>query len=309
MDSPHPAIFIEDTQLAYAALESQLSFVTVLEASDESNSSTDKKATYSSPAEQTKHRSEIQCPSQTDGTTDDAKNFKETQNDNNTTKPPPTAVQSQKSESSRKSQQQNKQDPTSKSITAEHPSESGVVTAENTALSKLSTSIHPPTPETSIDRFSTHVTPALRHLADTSAVAKCFAPCSTTRETDRLERGHWLIENPTWPIQLQIDFWTFLEKFLHSGAAGWGVWCTRENGDEIRFSSDPSPAESKLENHPPCSRRTDTQGLGAVRVYCWGEIVEHIYLLLYVASSSKVRKHGLRWVDAEGKVVVKMREA
>jgi hypothetical protein len=44
-----------------------------------------------------------------------------------------------------------------------------------------------------------------------------------------------------------------------------------------------------------------------VRVFCWGEVVRHVYLMLYVASKSKVRKLGLKWIDAEGEVVVQMR--
>ena len=63
------------------------------------------------------------------------------------------------------------------------------------------------------------------------------------------------------------------------GRVGWGVWCTRE---------------------------ADTL---VVRVYCWGEVARHVYLMLYVASKSKVRKLGLNWVDADGEVVVQMRGA
>jgi hypothetical protein len=42
-------------------------------------------------------------------------------------------------------------------------------------------------------------------------------------------------------------------------------------------------------------------------VYCWGEVVEHVYLLLYVASDGRVRRMGLQWIDADGAVVVQMR--
>jgi hypothetical protein len=34
-----------------------------------------------------------------------------------------------------------------------------------------------------------------------------------------------------------------------------------------------------------------------------------VYLLLYVASNSKVRRLGLQWIDADGEVVVQMRSA
>lgn len=42
------------------------------------------------------------------------------------------------------------------------------------------------------------------------------------------------------------------------------------------------------------------------RVYCWGEVVGQVYLLLFLASSRKVRGLGARWVDAEGVEVVVM---
>jgi hypothetical protein len=64
---------------------------------------------------------------------------------------------------------------------------------------------------------------------------------------------------------------------IESGRVGWGVWYVRELAE--------------LE----------------VRVFCWGEVVRHVYLMLYVASKSKVRKLGLKWIDAEGEVVVQMR--
>ena len=35
--------------------------------------------------------------------------------------------------------------------------------------------------------------------------------------------------------------------------------------------------------------------------------MKHVYLMLYVASKSKVRKLGLKWEDAGGEVVVRMR--
>jgi len=41
-------------------------------------------------------------------------------------------------------------------------------------------------------------------------------------------------------------------------------------------------------------------------VFCWGEIVEHVYLLLYVASKSKIKKIGAVWIDAGGDDVVRM---
>lgn len=44
-----------------------------------------------------------------------------------------------------------------------------------------------------------------------------------------------------------------------------------------------------------------------VRIYCWGEVVGEIWVLLFMASSRKVKGAGARWIDAGGEVVVIMK--
>ncbi|GAB1731435.1 hypothetical protein NU195Hw_g1145t1 [Hortaea werneckii] len=155
------------------------------------------------------------------------------------------------------------------------------------ALQTLPLAIHPPEPEASLAKFSTHITYHLNFLAESSFAKDSYKPVSTSREPGRLERGHWLLPSSgisVWPATLQLEFWNFLSQFISSGNGGWGLWCERE------------------------VQHGDGQGsLGTVRVYCWGEVVKHVYLLLYTASQSKVRKMGLQWVDGEGNIVVQMR--
>jgi hypothetical protein len=43
-----------------------------------------------------------------------------------------------------------------------------------------------------------------------------------------------------------------------------------------------------------------------VRLYCWGEVVEHFWLLLWLCSNGMVASLGLRWIDADGVAVVGM---
>jgi hypothetical protein len=111
-----------------------------------------------------------------------------------------------------------------------------------------------------------------------------------------MERGHWLVGCPEWPPEWQLKFWNTLQTVIGGGSAGWGVWCSR--GKEAPLAFDSQTVESE--------QNVDASAFFPVRIYCWGEIVKHIYLLLYVASSSKVRKLGLQWIDAEGQVVVQM---
>lgn len=85
---------------------------------------------------------------------------------------------------------------------------------------------------------------------------------------------------------------------------GWGVWCCRGEAE--------ADAEAHQDDGDGYSRKVGEGEPGGgedmVKVFCWGEVVKEIYLLLYVASKSRVRKAGLRWVDGRGEVVVRMRE-
>ena len=42
------------------------------------------------------------------------------------------------------------------------------------------------------------------------------------------------------------------------------------------------------------------------KIYCWGEIVREVWLLLFIASHRKVIGAGAKWIDAAGEVVVVM---
>lgn len=185
------------------------------------------------------------------------------------------------------------------SATAHFPSRANYAIAN---FDDLPTTIRPPAPETSVASFVSHVTEALRHLVDDEPLSKSYSPVSTARSIDPLERGHWLVSCHDWSAELKRGFWRMLQTTIGSGLAGWSVWCQRgaekdwEERDSQRLAS--STVFTGAEDD-----------FGPVKVYCWGEVVMHIYLLLYVASNSRVRRHGLQWIDAEGKVVVQMRTA
>ena len=92
---------------------------------------------------------------------------------------------------------------------------------------------------------------------------------------------------------------------------GWGVWCTREAFDQecrpLGASKEGTNGDGTATVHPDASVSVTprSNGLGRVRVFCWGEVVEHVYLLLYVASRSRIRKVGAVWVDADEEVVIR----
>ena len=156
-------------------------------------------------------------------------------------------------------------------------------------LQTLASTIRPKEPDIGIDDFETHVTHSLASLASNSDLKDCYKPSNISREVRALERGYWLVECAAWSLQAQIDFWLYLAKTIEPGIVGWGVWCSRE-----RTCAD-GPGQSAT--------------IGTVKVFCWGEVVKHIYLVLYVASKSQVRRLGVQWIDAKGEVVVQMRKA
>ncbi|EME49488.1 hypothetical protein DOTSEDRAFT_68300 [Dothistroma septosporum NZE10] len=169
-------------------------------------------------------------------------------------------------------------------------------------LQSLSLVIQPPNVVAG-RHFGTHITPTLQRLVD-GEVAKCFKPTFEPRAIDDLERGHWRMNIPNWPVAQLAAFWRTLERLIGGGNAGWGVWCTREPDSRLQDKAESTEASDGTSNRW-INSGSDPR-YGTVRVYCWGEVVKHIYLLLYVSSNSKVRKLGLQWLDSQGKVVIQM---
>ena len=64
-----------------------------------------------------------------------------------------------------------------------------------------------------------------------------------------------------------------------------------------------------LHREPPNSENENNgngDGLGQVQLYSWGELIEHTYLLLWLYSNGKVRGSSLQWIDSVDAVVVQM---
>nr|OQO22210.1 hypothetical protein B0A51_10278 [Rachicladosporium sp. CCFEE 5018] len=160
------------------------------------------------------------------------------------------------------------------------PEASSPQAANYSAQPTLPIIIQPPPPETSLGPLKSHVTPTLAFLASQPSLTSSYKPVLLARELRPTERGCWTFSTDSWQADGRTAFFDFLEKMIKEGRVGWGVHCIRgieENGQEV------------------------------VSVFCWGEVVMHVYLLLYAASKSKVGKMGLQWVDAEGEAVVRMR--
>lgn len=113
--------------------------------------------------------------------------------------------------------------------------------------------------------------------------------------------------NPkTWSEADFSRFWTFLSDFITKDArAGWGVWCILD-----RVESHQTKTNTDTYTNPMTTPDTFTADDSLVpvllKVYAWGEVAMHIYLVLYLASDRRVRSMGLRWMDSWEKVVIQM---
>ncbi|MCJ1370272.1 hypothetical protein MMC20_001484 [Loxospora ochrophaea] len=187
--------------------------------------------------------------------------------------------------------------------------------------------ILPPSPPTANNPFPTSsartltLTPSLLLLTSRLPLANHYHPLHTTRPLRPFERGHWLLtffpaspssssssaavvqQEPTkitsWTPDLARKFETFMRGFIGGGKAGWGVRCEISRDDGLGGGD----GGNGLGGGQGGSKSGD---YSFVRVWCWGESVPHVYLLLYVASERRVKGMGARWVDCEGRVVVRM---
>ncbi|KAF7536613.1 hypothetical protein G7Z17_g13014 [Cylindrodendrum hubeiense] len=99
---------------------------------------------------------------------------------------------------------------------------------------------------------------------------------SSKREIDPFERGYWLLDCATWNPEIRFAAWVFLNNYLRSGLAGWGTWCRRDDSHDW------------------------------VRLYCWGHVAKHTYLLLYLASGRQLKHTGANWYGADGDLVLEV---
>lgn len=138
--------------------------------------------------------------------------------------------------------------------------------------------IRPPPPPVSMSHLTPEmlVTESLRQLASKMPLSRLYRPQQQMRELRPMERGHWLIDCQGWKEELRGRHWDCLGNFIGKGQAGWGIWCVRD--EEYK----------------------------TVRVYCWGSLVGYIYLLLYMASESKIKGTGACWVGGDGQAIIRM---
>lgn len=93
------------------------------------------------------------------------------------------------------------------------------------------------------------------------------------------------------------DFWDFLTQFIGEGRAGFGVRAFREMQEKNTHEGD----SETYDDH------TSKQREEVLTVYCWGEVVGEIWMVLYLGSKRKAKGLGAKWIDASEKVVLVMK--
>ncbi|KAN0084728.1 hypothetical protein V8E54_001195 [Elaphomyces granulatus] len=113
----------------------------------------------------------------------------------------------------------------------------------------------------------------------------------------------------TWTYPFFAQFWSFLDDFIaRDGRAGWGVWCILEER-QTPNRRDHSRLVTVSRLTDPSERQRGEFGTAqplTMKVYAWGEIASHIYLLLFLASERRIRGMQAEWRDGAEDVVIQM---
>ncbi|KAF4333175.1 hypothetical protein FBEOM_13022 [Fusarium beomiforme] len=135
--------------------------------------------------------------------------------------------------------------------------------------------IRPPSPSVGVDDIDPADLISEKLAKLSHDLSSRYRP-TTKRDLDPFERGYWLLDCSNWSPTVRFDTWVFLGNYLKSGLAGWGTWCRRDNSHDW------------------------------IRLYCWGHVAKHTYLLLYLASGRQVKTSGAKWYGADGEVALEI---
>lgn len=158
---------------------------------------------------------------------------------------------------------------------ARSSSDTGVRQPVGLYPSPLALEIWSPSPPVSVDDLELPIAVPERLAKLAADLSSRYRP-EADRDITPLERGYWLVDCSSWSRDVRLDLWNFLIPYIEGGLAGWGVWCRRD------------------------------AALDEVRLYCWGSLVKHAYLLLYLASGRHLKYTGAVWKDAEAKPVLRV---
>jgi len=117
------------------------------------------------------------------------------------------------------------------------------------------------------------ITESLKKIAKRKRIVP---PLERKRELRPMERGHWHLNCQSFDAQLRMRCWEKLGGYVSSGLGGWGVSCHRD------------------------------EDWTTMKLYCWGNMVDHLYLLLYCFSENKIKGTGACWKGGDGQDIIIM---
>ena len=140
---------------------------------------------------------------------------------------------------------------------------------------KLPLHVFPPPPTISTAQYCKLPSQVTAYLAAVKARHPKRFKLLTKKYTPKTyDRGYWVVDCVQWPSKVQIEFWQEMQGLVQGGELGWGTTLHRvEEG---------SPA------------------IGQVRLYCWAEVAEHMWLQLWLSSGGQVGRTSAKWHDADG---------
>ena len=262
--------FIEDSQAALEALQSQLSDLCSVTSADTSEDEEEEEEEEEEDAGVNFDHNRVHCDTIIDGNQDLSTPGEE----------PLLELSEHRSQASPRSSPSKEH--TSTSLPSVEASQYAIDRdGDQLDFSNLPTDAFPPPPAISVESPTALPSQITKHLA----VLKTrnpdrFKPLRVGRSLQPDERGYWRIDCTKMRPDLQQDFWSSLYGHVCSGRIGWGTTLHRDSDSAY--------------------------ALGVVRLYCWGEVVEHFWLLLWLCSNGMVVSLGLRWIDADGVAVVEM---
>ncbi|TLD23084.1 hypothetical protein PspLS_07604 [Pyricularia sp. CBS 133598] len=115
------------------------------------------------------------------------------------------------------------------------------------------------------------LTPQLRKLQTDLGKAKRYSgrlQLLQDQMPDPFERGWWILDCSELGDR-RLAAWEYLARYVHAGNAGWGVSLMRESAATHR-----------------------------IKLFCYGHLVGHLYLLLYMASERRIYDLDCTWTSA-----------
>lgn len=149
-------------------------------------------------------------------------------------------------------------------------------------INALPLEVFSPKAPVGLDGPVTFVTPIIAAFYGKAELRKRWARNATiSRPISSFEIGHWVIDTKSWSPRLQLSFWRVLTNQIGLRQAGVSTWCKRI----------PEPGQ-----------------LGTVKVYCWGELVKHLFLFLFTIADTGISSQEACWLDGQDQVVVRVRQ-